>query len=167
MTTLYDDRLWVHYGFVNLCSGVEPDPVGDPRRVQANGLLGARLPHQLAMVTGLHTGDVPFRVEWHDAAPPVDPAWEEVVEASVDLPDADCELSAFEDLATVTLPVTGWHRARYCASGMDAGRELDTTDDDAPAPDRYLLQLWPAPPRPDAVVRVTSEVAAYWHSTTR
>lgn len=29
--------------------------------------------------------------------------------------------------------------------------------------DRYLLQLWPALPAPDAVVRRGSENASYWH----
>lgn len=29
--------------------------------------------------------------------------------------------------------------------------------------DRYLLQLWPAPMAPDAILRQTSEHAAYWH----
>ena len=35
------------------------------------------------------------------------------------------------------------------------------------APDRYLLQLWPAEPAPDAVVREGSEIAAYWHGVAR
>lgn len=30
--------------------------------------------------------------------------------------------------------------------------------------DRYLLQLWPdTQQRPDLILRVTSEFAAYWH----
>ena len=50
---------------------------------------------------------------------------------------------------------------------MDAGRDLDTTDEGEEAPDRYLLQLWPAPQAPDAVVRQTGETAAYWHAVAR
>jgi hypothetical protein len=36
-----------------------------------------------------------------------------------------------------------------------------------PPLDRYLLQLWPAPPAPDAVIRETSRYAAYWHAHAR
>ena len=50
---------------------------------------------------------------------------------------------------------------------MDEGQELDTPEDGETAPDRYLLQLWPAPPEPDAVVREGSESAAYWHGVAR
>ena len=39
--------------------------------------------------------------------------------------------------------------------------------DDDPALDRYLLQLWQAPPAPDVVFRQTSEIAAYWHGVAR
>ena len=35
--------------------------------------------------------------------------------------------------------------------------------DDDPALDRYLMQLWPAPPAHDAVLRQTSAIAGYWH----
>lgn len=46
---------------------------------------------------------------------------------------------------------------RYAARGMDAGSagtEMDV----------YALWFWPAPPAPDAVVKQTSESAAYWHA---
>jgi hypothetical protein len=33
--------------------------------------------------------------------------------------------------------------------------------------ERYLLQLWPAEPGPDAVLRETSQFAGYWHSEAR
>ena len=52
-------------------------------------------------------------------------------------------------------------------SGGEPGHELDTTDEDGLAPDRYLLQLWPAAEAPDAVVRQTGEYAAYWHGVAR
>ena len=119
------------------------------------------------MVTGLHTGEVPFRVEWWPAEPPLDGRWEEVVEASYDVATEMLSLQSFEDSFDVTLPATGPHRARYSAAGMDAARQLDTTDEDEDAPDRYLLQLWQAPEAPDSVVRQSSEIAAYWHGVAR
>jgi hypothetical protein len=60
----------------------------------------------------------------------------------------------------------GWHplsikpgdyRVRYHAYGMDRA-------DEDPTVDRYLLQLWPAPPAPDRVLRETSKHAAYWQN---
>jgi hypothetical protein len=121
----------------------------------------------LHLITGLHTGSVPLRVEWWPEAPPLDPTWEEVVEAPFDVPATDLALHAFDHSSDVRLPATGPHRARYCGSGMDAGHDLDTTDEGEPAPDRYLLQLWPAPEAPDAVLRQTSETAEYWHGVAR
>ena len=38
-------------------------------------------------------------------------------------------------------------------SGFDAGFDADTVLDHEQAPDRYLLQFWPAPPAVDAVLR--------------
>jgi len=162
----------VHYGFIDLYSdpdgsGDESDDLVGARRGQANGLVGAQVPHQLGMVTGLHTGEVPLVVTWTEDAPEVDDEWEDVVEVSVDLSTADLTIATFESAYGCTIPQSGWHRARYCVAGMDEGQELDTPEDDEVAPDRYLLQLWPAPAGPDAVVREGSEIAAYWHGVAR
>jgi hypothetical protein len=46
------------------------------------------------------------------------------------------------------------YRVRYSATGMDRARGRYTLLE--PPVDRYLLQLWPAPPAPDAVIRETS-----------
>lgn len=167
-TVMYDGVLDVHYGFVDVCVGVEPDgDLVEARRGQQNGLCGAGFAHRLALVTGLHTGEVPLRIEWHPNEPPLVSEWDEVVEVSLDVPSGDGMLTSFEDGADLVFPQTGWHRVRYCGHDMDAGNELDTSDEDEPAPDRYLLQLWPAPPAPDAIVEQTSAIAGYWHSVAR
>ena len=162
----------VHYGFIDLYSdpdgsGDESDDLVGARRGQANGLVGAQVPHQLGMVTGLHTGEVPLVVTWSEDAPEVEEDWEDVVEVSVELSTPDLTIATFENAYGCTVPQAGWHRARYCVSAMDEGQELDTPEEDETAPDRYLLQLWPAPPEPDTVVREGSEIAAYWHGVAR
>jgi hypothetical protein len=119
------------------------------------------------MVTGLHTGSVPVRVEALDAAPPLGEAWEEVVEVSFHAPHRSYLLSAFEEFHAVQLPQAGDLCARWSARGMDAAREADTRLDDEPALDAYLLQLWAAAPAPGAVLRQTSAAAAYWHRVAR
>ncbi|SEF35067.1 hypothetical protein SAMN05421837_107715 [Amycolatopsis pretoriensis] len=50
---------------------------------------------------------------------------------------------------------------------MDTGREQDTRLDGEAERDSYVLQFWPAPPAPDAVVRQHSAAAAYWHGFAR
>lgn len=167
MTVLLDTDVHVHYGFLWLTAAEAPLPEGDPRAGQENGLCGAAVPGALGMVTGLHTGSVPVRVEVLDVEPPLDEAWEDVVEVSFFASDRSCLLSAFEEFHELLLPQAGDLRARWSARGMDAAREADTRLEDEPALDAYLLQLWPAAPAPGAVLRQTSSAAAYWHGVAR
>ncbi|PWD51180.1 hypothetical protein C8046_11500 [Serinibacter arcticus] len=164
MDVLFDGGVEVHYGFLYLQpseADAEIDLI-DARAGQANGLCGAAHPGVLAMITGLHTGRVPVRVELLAEPPAPVPAedWEDVVEVSVDLADADYALTSFDALHPLDLPA-GPHRARWLARGMDAARETDVSDGSEDI-DRYLLQLWPAPPGAEAVIRRGSEIAAYW-----
>ncbi|WP_228454408.1 hypothetical protein [Streptomyces alkaliphilus] len=160
----------VHYGQIY----VESDPDhGSPGfseafAGQSGGLCGAAVPGALHLVTGLHTGRVGFVVEVHEEAPPLDPAWEDVVEVSFrPASDRTCLVQwAGEAVWDLDLPRTD-HRVRYCARGMDEGRRVDTRTSGEPEADSYLLQFWPAPPRPDHVVRRTSRTAAYWHRCAR
>lgn len=167
MTVLLDIDVHVHYGFLCLTAPDAGVPEGNPRAGQTNGLCGAAVPGALAMVTGLHTGAVPVRVEALEVAPPLDDSWEDVVEVSFHAPDRSLMLSAFEEAHQLTLPLAGDLRARWSARGMEAAREADTRLDDEPALEAYLLQLWPAAPAPDTVLRESSTVAAYWHGVAR
>ncbi|SDP49917.1 hypothetical protein SAMN04489867_2669 [Pedococcus dokdonensis] len=172
MTEVFAGVVEVHYGFIDLYS--DPDGSADEaddlvaaRRGQANGLAGAQVPHQLGMVTGLHTGGLPLVVTWSETAPEVEDEWQDVVEVSVELTTPELTIATFDHAYGCEVPQAGWHRARYCASAMDEGQELDTLEDGETAPDRYLLQLWPAPQAPDAVLREGSETAAEWHAVAR
>ncbi|MFD9908713.1 hypothetical protein [Streptomyces sp. NPDC059063] len=155
----------VHYGQIY----VESDPesygldLAEAFGGQSGGLCGAAVPGGLWLTTGLHTGEVGFTVEVHDQAPPLDDDWEEVVEVSFRPVSDDSSLVqwAGEDSWELGLEEIDY-RVRYCASGMDAGNDLDTRMDE-PQADRYLLQFWPAPPAPDRIVKQTSDIAAYWH----
>ncbi len=46
------------------------------------------------------------------------------------------------------------------ARGRDAGRDGEFEEG---VVDTYLLEFWPAAIKPDAVLRVGSQDAAYWH----
>lgn len=164
MLVLHDAAIHVHYGFIYLAG--EDEEIGEllmeERLGQRNGLCGAQVPGRISMLTGLHTGSVPLRIECHSDEPPLDDEWEDVVEVSFAVDDPYLTLSSFDDHVPLNLPGDGSYRVRYSATGMDAGRSLDTALDE-PAPDRYLLQLWPASMAPDAIVRQTSQAATYWH----
>jgi hypothetical protein len=165
---LFDGELDVHYGFGFIHGRDDEAPDLDESRVgQTNGLLGTAAPGCLSLMFGLHTGPEPLRVEWTETAPPIDTTWEEVVEGSVDFGTTELLLAAFEEFIDIDLPVTGPHRARFNAMGMDAANEMDSRDTAESAPDRYLLQLWPAGLPADAVIRQTSDIAAYWHRVAR
>ncbi|MET8947212.1 hypothetical protein ABZX30_27555 [Streptomyces sp. NPDC004542] len=160
----------VHYGQIY----VESDPAGTKPGLseafagQSGGLCGAAVPGALWLSTGLHTGRVGFVVEVHDVPPAVDPDWEEVVEVSFRPLTERTSLVQWAGEAAWDLDLTRTdHRVRYCARGMDRGRERDTRVHGEPQADSYLLQFWPAPPRPDRVIRRTSQIAAYWHRYAR
>jgi hypothetical protein len=84
------------------------------------------VPGFLFLITGLYTGDVGFTVELHDEPPPLDERWQEIVETSFH-PMGEAALVGWGgqwhrplDLAEVS------YRVRYCATGMEDGRKLDT-----------------------------------------
>ncbi len=171
MRTLFRGDVWLSYSQMYVESAGPPDD-GDLRAAfagQRNGLCGAAVPGRLWLITGLHTGVVACTVELHGEVPPVGGQWEEVVEASFTpstLPVTLTGCMANDSAEFVLGPGIGY-RVRYCASGMDAGKAADVRRADEPEIDRYLLQFWPAPPRPDEVLRQTGAGAAYWHEFAR
>lgn len=145
MKTLFSGRLWVHYGQAYVVSG----PVFDSDleasfRGQSNGLCGASSPNLLFLITGLHTGHVNFSVEFSNAEPPLDRAWEDVVEVSstmVNRPFLE------EWAGQVSYPIDlspGTYRVRYAAKGMDSARAVDTIVETEEPIDTYHLSFWPA-----------------------
>ena len=168
MTVLFEGVVHLHYGFIFvLPPGMDqPDLIGS-RGGQVNGLCGAASTGALALVTGLHTGAAPLRVECVDSAPDMDAAWEDAVEVSFHTDHLELSLWTFDHAYPFVLPGVGDFRVRYCAAGMDAARRQDCRLDGDPILDRYLLQFWPAPAAADAIVRQSSELAGYWHSVAR
>jgi hypothetical protein len=165
MTVLLDQSIFVSYSQAWVYSGESLfDGDHDVDKVfegQVNGLCGAAEPGVLELITGTHTGDIPFRIELHTSEPPLAEEWEEVVDVSFS-PTDDVGFAGLdsEDQYPLDLP-RGSYRVRYCVRGME---EADTADEPT---DAYLLQFWPAAPAPDRIVRRTSRRAAYWHRAHR
>ncbi|BCJ47870.1 hypothetical protein GCM10010168_22290 [Actinoplanes ianthinogenes] len=160
MRILFDDDVTVAFHLFSIESAGGGDrPELDGRAGQANGLCAAAIPGFLEFTTGLHTGDVPVRIEVHDREPDIDDVWQEVVEVSFRPLGRQVRLGIWGD-APIPLPDLDVrdYRVRLGVIGFDNEDEERTE----PA-ERYLIQLWPAPPAPDRVVRQSSSTAAYWH----
>jgi hypothetical protein len=172
VTILFDDELHVHQAEFYVECRDEDDFLEDLTESlvlggQSNGLCGAAQLGVLFLGTGLYTGYTHVTVELLDAPPPVGDQWEDVVEVPF-RPLTEMHLVQWgaSEMWPLALELTDY-RVRYCATGMDRAHAHDTRRDGEPLVDRYLLQLWPAPPAPDAVVRETSRHAARRHAHAR
>jgi hypothetical protein len=132
---------------------------------QRNGLLGASVPGQLWITTGLHTGRVRLQLTKVDVRPLVDDRWQEVVEASFTPGSTSAALTGWggEARPVPLLLEMASYRVRLCASHMDEARDSDTILEGEAPIDAYLLMLWKASPAADRILKQTSAVAAYWH----
>ncbi len=193
MRVVFEGVVPVDYGQFYVVSRELPD-MTRAFAGQRNGLCGAGDLGRLFLMTGTHTGRVRLRVELHEHEPPaaVD-TWEEVVEAPFLPRAATVDLVPWGDGPLAALPLTPdgqeagllpTFRVRYCAAGMDEGRDPyggfdpDALEDDdytymEQRPDQYLLCFWPDAAggsladgglRADAIVRQTSGAAGYWHN---
>lgn len=166
--TLFDGHIHVHYGQIYVESTDDVDWSDKHSAGQSNGICGAAIPGLLHLVTGLHTGTTVLTIELHETRPPLDDAWDEIVEVSFRPESTASHLVqwAGEDAWPLDLePID--YRVRYCADGMDEAHQADVVMDDEPTIDRYLLQFWPAAPEPDAVCRQTGMVAGHLHEHAR
>lgn len=131
---------------------------------QVNGLAGAASDGVYASF-GRRSGGSQVTISLCDEPPALPTAeWEDVVEVSLTIP-ADQELRwqswAGESSGPLAVP-GGNYRLRVSARGRDIGRADEFVEG---VVDFYEMELWPAPSEPDAILRVGSEDAAYWHRT--
>jgi hypothetical protein len=95
--------------------------------------------------------------------------WEEIVEASLYV-DAEIENLALVEWGGEVYPIPlqpGSYRVRYCARGMDIGRNHGVVFEEEDIVDFYSLAFWPAEAAKDRVIKQTSKAAAYWHEWAR
>jgi hypothetical protein len=129
---------------------------------QLNGWVAAAVEGVIAVVLARYGGGSAMRIELWPEEPPTDPAWEDSVEVSIRVDEGDTVgwgTWAWSESGTLALPA-GDYRLRASARGRDAGRDGEFEPE---VVDHYLLQFWPAPVRPDAVIATTSADAAYWN----
>ena len=130
---------------------------------QVNGVAGAADDTGVYVNLARRSGGSWVRIELVEQVPAPRPEeWEDVVEVSVTIPEgARPRWSSWAGEDSGPLPVpAGTYRLRVSARGRDAGRDGEFAEG---VVDFYRLELWPAPPAPDAIMRVGSQDAAYWH----
>jgi hypothetical protein len=170
-TELFDRVVQTDYGQFDLgwASSEDDDYVGydgsDDRVFahQVNGLVGAGDPRGVYLTLARRSGGSSVRIVLHDSEPDLDDEWEDIVEVSAHLPDGAApwwSTWAGEDGGALGIP-PGTYRIRVGAKGRDAGRGDGEFADDVV--DFYLIDMWPAPAQADAIVRVGSDDARYWH----
>jgi hypothetical protein len=130
---------------------------------QVNGIVGAARPSLIYFNLARHgDGTSPVRIVLLDAEPPEpEPQWEDVVEVSTTLPpEGEVRWLSWgaESSGVLRGLGAGDYRVRVSASGR--GDADDYPQDDL---DRYLIEWWPAPRKPDEIIRLGSENAKYWH----
>ena len=163
---LCDEVVMTDYGILNFVWSDKGGFDGNPDRFfanQENGLVGASDPHGVFLVLGRRSGGSSVRVVLL-TEPPEGPGecWEDVVEVSLDVPPGSAvRWSNWDSTAMGSLDLpSGSYRMRVSALGRDVGAADEFADG---VVDRYLLELWPAEPREDAILRVGTDNARYWH----
>jgi hypothetical protein len=162
---LLDRLMKTDYGQFDLVWGDDYGFDGDFERFfagQSNGLVGAASGQGLYLHLARRSGGSPVRIVLHGDAPTLDSDYEDIVEVSITVPigtQPTWSTWAGEESGPLSLP-PGSYRVRTSARGRDAGRDGEFADG---AVDFYLLEVWPAPVRPDSIIRSTSADAEYWH----
>lgn len=165
MKTIFDGRVFAHYGQAYIQLPEVSVDASDARAGQNNGILGAARPGMLFLCFGLHTGYVTLTIKLAESQPPADGSWEEIVEASFSVPQTG-ELILWDWNGNLSEPLAiepGQYRVRYSARNFGVAEDLyDAPDDEAPI-EHYEVVFWPAPREPDAILKVTRARAQYWH----
>ncbi len=163
---LLDQVIHTDYGQLDLVWNEDGGFDGELDRFfagQVNGLVGAADPSGVYLNLARRSGGSPVRIVLTEAPPEADDSWEDVVEVSTTVPaDGPPQWMSWagEDCGPLDGLTPGTYRLRVSARGRDAGRDGEFADE---AVDFYLVELWPAPVAADAVVKVGSEDARYWH----
>jgi hypothetical protein len=163
---LMDETVETDYGQFDIVWGEDGAFVGDwdvSFAGHVNGLVGAANPCGV-YVNLSSRGGAPVRIVLEDAAPELpEERYEDVVEVSVIIPPgavATWQSWAGESQGALAGLSPGSYRLRVSAHGRAAARRIGREDG---ATDEYLLQFWAAEPASDAVVRVGSADAEFWH----
>jgi hypothetical protein len=153
------DAMHVAYHQYYLCGAdYDFEDLDEVQRLYSGNTVAVGSPEHLAAHSGTHTGVIRLTVEQLDHAPPAPGAeWECAVEVSLYSTSGELWLEqwggdAVRDVGNLALAGPGWYRVRVQTIGRDRGYAKDTT---FAWVEEHYLAIWPAPPEPDLVHRVT------------
>ncbi|MEU3961887.1 hypothetical protein AB0F42_19015 [Streptomyces buecherae] len=138
----------------------------DERDTTADGLTTLR-DGQLAIQTGIHSGDIHATIQPHTHQPEPAPGdWDEIIEISLHSPSGELLLGATmhdldEELASLATSGPGPYRLRIHARGRDTA--VDLTPDDIT--EHYTIQAWPAQPTPPTTLKTTDNYGTQQRNT--
>lgn len=154
------DLLWTDDGYWN----------GDVERFfagQVNGLVGASNPHGVFLYLARMTGGSRVTVLLYDDEPEPDTtAWEDIVEVSTAVPEGSLpSWQTFAGRSVGPLDLDpGPYRLRVSARGRDEARPGRCEEEAVEGVvDAYLVDAWPCPEAPDAIIQTVSHNAAGRH----
>ncbi|WP_329492678.1 hypothetical protein [Kitasatospora herbaricolor] len=168
------DRMQVDYAQYYLYGSnyVEGEDHDAFQRIWTGNSVAAAAPDYLAVSCGTLAGYIRLTVEGRmDPPGPPGADWETVVDLSLYSLTGELGVQpwggeAADDAVRRNLAVAGagWYRVRVETRGRDKGHALNVAD---PWVEEHRLTLWPAPPTPDHVYRVTDEVGKATYDPTR
>ncbi len=119
-------------------------------------------PDGVSLTTARQWGEITVRASFHEEEPLLDPTWDAVVDLSAHL-GTGAAATGWGGEGELRLPAP--HaidvRVRYVVVTGQDGSDLWRAGDEH-VTEHYLLQLWPAPPRPARVVVSSSPWSQYW-----
>ncbi len=158
-----NDRLFIE---ANTFTIMDPDVMEDFRADFTETGLVATTSGGAAVLCGLHLGEIDVTAETWEREPPVelDP-WQDVAEAPLPWPGERMQVWGAgygeDEELTIAIPGPGDYRVRVSGRNRDDGEDRDEGD----PVERYLVQVWPAPPAPPLLRKATSQTGAYWRSS--
>ena len=160
---LMDEVVLTDYGQLDLVWSEDGGFDGDVDRYfagQVNGLVGGGDANGVYLHLGRRSGGSHVQVVLSDSSPgKPEVSWEDVVEVPVTIPpQSKVQMTSWAGESAWALVVPA---LRVSARGRDAGAADEFAEG---VVDHYLLELWPATHEPDAIVRIGSDDARYWHA---
>lgn len=142
------------------------------QRIRTGNSVAAAAPDHLTVSCGTHAGSIRLTVESRmDPPRPPGADWEAVVDLSLYSVTGELGVQPWGGQAAdeavrgnLAAAGAGWYRVRVETRGRDTGRALNVAN---PWVEEHRLTLWPAPPAPDHVHRVTDEVGKATYDPTR
>lgn len=171
MKVLLDRDISTDYGLFEIVwhDGTVSDDTDAVFSRQVNGIVGAASSKGVYMHFGQRSGATRVHMVLSGRSPGdirLESEWEDVVEVSFTVPTgADPRWVTWGGESSGDLPDLrpGTYRMRASERGRDLGQREGRADDDDGVVDFFFLQIWPQPTEPDAILRVGSEDARYFH----